>query len=242
MQEQLPTLEQLWLDTLGWTPSGEVLCQFQKLYELILEKNQQLNLTKITQPLEFWEKHLWDSLAAVVGVFEQQKLEVIDIGTGAGFPGLPISFAYPAWQLTLVDSTKKKVNFLAELKEKMHLKNIRPLAARIEELGQDPLYREQYDLVLIRAVAQEAVCAEYALPLLKIGGSAILYRGQWSEDQTQNLCQVSAKLGGEINSLKSLSTPVSGSTRNCVYLKKTKSTSLEYPRAIGVPTHSPLLS
>ncbi len=238
----LPALEEMWQKTLNWSPSTEVLCQFQMFYELILEKNQQLNLTKIVEPREFWEKHLWDSLSAVVAIFTQDRLKVIDVGTGAGFPGIPLSFVYPLWQITLVDSIKKKVNFLAEVQEKMHIPNIELLSARAEELGKDPTHREQYDLALIRAVAEESVCAEYVLPLLKIGGIGILYRGQWSQEQTNNLSAISAKLGGELNLLKSLSTPLSQSTRHCLYLKKVGSTPAEYPRAIGIPSHFPLLS
>lgn len=242
--ENLPILRDIWQSTLNWSPSEQQITQFQDLYERIIEKNQQLNLTKLTEPMEFWEKHLWDSLSGILNTKIASKalerLKAIDIGTGAGFPGIPISIIYPQWQVTLLDSTKKKVNFLTEIKEQMQLENIEPLTERVENLGQDSLHRNQYDLVFIRAVAEASVCAEYTLPLLKKGGIAILYRGQWTEAETEKLSEISQQLGGKIDFISSLITPISQSIRNCIYLQKINSTPSQYPRPVGVPVQYPL--
>lgn len=241
---KLPILRETWLESLNWSPNEHEIDQFQALYERIIEKNQQLNLTRLTHPLEFWEKHLWDSLSGVINLnispLKEDKLKVIDIGTGAGFPGIPIAIVHPKWQVTLLDSTNKKVTFLTEIKEKMLLQNIEPLTERVENLGQHLLHREQYDLVLIRAVAEASVCAEYTLPLLRKGGKAILYKGQWSEEETDKLSEISQQLGGKIESITSLITPISQGVRNCIYLKKINNTPCQYPRPVGVPVQYPL--
>jgi 16S rRNA (guanine527-N7)-methyltransferase len=241
---KLPILEETWLKSLNWTPNEQQITQFQALYERIIEKNQQLNLTRLTEPLEFWEKHLWDSLSGLINLsvadLKEEILKAIDIGTGAGFPGIPIAIVFPKWQVTLLDSTNKKVTFLTEIKQQMQLQNIQPLTERVENLGQDLLHREQYDLVFIRAVAEASVCAEYTLPLLKKGGKAVLYKGQWTQEETKKLSEVSGQLGGKIDSIYSLITPISQGIRNCIYLKKVNNTPCQYPRPVGVPVQYPL--
>ncbi len=231
--ENLPQLTETWLTSLNWQPRLAQQAKFQQLYQEILIGNQQLNLTRITQPLEFWEKHLWDSLAAILQTeFSQQlpnnqnnNLAVIDIGTGAGFPGIPIAIVQPEWQVTLVDSTRKKIKFVNSLSQKLQLINTKTIAARAETLGQTTMHRENYDLALIRAVSLPSVCAEYTIPLLKIGGMVILYRGHWQTKDTQELESAVAKLGGKIELIKEISTPISQSIRHCLYLRKISSPS-----------------
>jgi 16S rRNA (guanine527-N7)-methyltransferase len=237
----LPNMETIWQETIDWCPTAEQQVQLQFLYIAVVTANQRLNLTRITEPEEFWEKHLWDSVRGVGDIIEHQlPLQVIDIGTGAGFPGLPLAIARPDWQLTLVDSTAKKIGFIKEVAPELNLTNILPLVSRIEELGQDKAHRHQYDLALIRAVAAPNICAEYALPLVKIGGTAILYRGNWTDEEAENLEIAVAKLGGKITKIDRFTTPLSNSIRHCIQIEKTANTHPYYPRNVGIPTLKPL--
>jgi 16S rRNA (guanine527-N7)-methyltransferase len=237
----LPNMETIWQETIDWCPTAEQQVQLQFLYVAVVTANQRLNLTRITEPEEFWEKHLWDSVRGVGDLINlQSPRQVIDIGTGAGFPGLPLAIAKPDWQLTLVDSTAKKIGFIEEVTPELGLNNVRPLVSRIEELGQDKTHRHQYDIALIRAVAAPNICAEYALPLVKIGGTAILYRGNWTDEEAESLEIAVAKLGGEIGKIDRFTTPLSHSIRHCIQIQKTANTHPYYPRNVGIPTLKPL--
>lgn len=222
----LPQMEDMWQQTLNWQPTAEQQQLFQQLYEAILEGNQRLNLTRITEPVEFWEKHLWDSLRGVKshesGVrseIDSTSLKVIDIGTGAGFPGIPVAIAFPEHSVTLLDATRKKITFLDTLIAQMEIKNATTLIGRAESVAQQLQHRQAYDVALLRAVASATVCAEYALPFLKNGGLAILYRGHWTEEETDALKSVVAKLGGVIESIETFTTPLNHSARHCIYLR-----------------------
>jgi 16S rRNA (guanine527-N7)-methyltransferase len=237
----LPNLTEIWQQTTNWSPSQQQYQQFQSLYTEVVAANQKLNLTRITEPNEFWEKHLWDSIRGIGElVTTPDGLKIIDIGTGAGFPGLPLAIARPDWQVTLVDSTTKKIGFIESITPELGLTNIQPLVSRIETVGQDAIHRQQYDLALVRAVASTNICAEYALPLVKIGGTAILYRGNWTEEEATNLAVVVAKLGGEISNIDEFTTPLSNSIRHCIHIQKIATTHPYYPRAVGTPTMKPL--
>ena len=240
--DTLPEMRDVWQQTLTWQPDAQQLRQFQLLYELILAANQHLNLTRITHPVEFWEKHLWDSLRPLSQRLHSVKSPVraIDIGTGAGFPGLPVAILCPDWHVTLLDSTRKKIAFLETLLPQLEIENATTSTGRAEEIGQQIQHRESYDIALVRAVAPASVCVEYALPLLKMQGLAILYRGQWTEKETQLLQRVVEKLGGAIESVEEFTTPVSNSQRTCLYLRKVRETPAEFPRAVGLPAQKPL--
>ncbi|MGB7416104.1 MAG: 16S rRNA (guanine(527)-N(7))-methyltransferase RsmG, partial [Thermosynechococcaceae cyanobacterium] len=201
--------EQVWEETLGWRPTAHPLEQFQALYTQILQGNQQLNLTRIIEGQDFWEKHLWDSLAGIspwlVGATPMplpERCRVIDIGSGGGFPGLPVAIAHPQWHISLLDATRKKMAFLATVALELGLANVGVICDRAESLGQDPAHRQQYNLALIRAVGPASVCAEYALPFLKVEGYAVLYRGQWSEEEAEGLSSALEALGGAIVSTR----------------------------------------
>ncbi len=245
MTNSLPEMAEIWQQTLNWQPSVQQQGQFQRLYELILEGNRQLNLTRITDPQEFWEKHLWDSLRGIVPQGEfilslQESASVIDIGTGAGFPGIPVVITAPNCTITLMDSTRKKITFIEKILTELALTNAKTLVGRAEEIGQQPKHRQAYDIALIRAVGTASVCAEYTLPLLKQGGLAIIYRGNWTEDETTALQNAVKQLGGVIEAIEKFTTPLSQSIRHCVYLRKVAATPVQFPRAIGVPTQKPL--
>jgi len=258
----LPEMSQLWQQSLNWQPTTQQQRQFQCLYELILAGNRQLNLTRITDPLEFWEKHLWDSLRGIAlllegpgvrgegrGIEEQGKqgeqgeqgkitnssypsgraspyilhpssFKVIDIGTGAGFPGIPVAIALPHANVTLLDSTRKKISFLNTLITQLGIQNVNTLIGRAEIVGKQTQHRQTFDIALIRAVGSASICAEYALPFLKVGGLAVLYRGNWTKDETETLQTTVKQLGGVIEAAEGFTTPLSQSIRHCVYLRK----------------------
>lgn len=246
----LPHLNEVWQETIGWQPTPDQQQKFQQLYQEILQGNRQLNLTRITEPQEFWEKHLWDSLRGIAPwlssrdsdatASDKTSPKAIDIGTGAGFPGVPAAIVCPHWQITLLDSTRKKIAFIDTLLAELNLQNAKTLVDRVEAIGQQGKYRDRYDLALIRAVAAASVCAEYALPLLKLGGTAVLYRGQWSDEEQAGLDRALAQLGGKQVLIDAFTTPFTGGIRHCIHIQKEKPTPSEFPRAIGVPTQKPL--
>lgn len=239
----LPHNPDIWQQTLGWQPNDQQWQQFQHLYHCILDGNKRLNLTRITDPLDFLEKHLWDSLAGLMLTDTLQPDEayrVIDIGTGAGFPGVPIAIIFPDWTVTLLDSTRKKIDFLLTVLNELALSNGKTLLGRSEVIGRDRRNREKFDLALIRAVGEPSVCAEYSLPLLKIDGLAILYRGHWEDEDTEKLLPSLAELGGTLEQIKAIETPWSQGIRNFIYVRKTKPTPSTYPRETGIPTQKPL--
>ncbi|WP_353929634.1 16S rRNA (guanine(527)-N(7))-methyltransferase RsmG [Okeanomitos corallinicola TIOX110] len=241
----LPEMIEVWQQTLNWQPTNEEQNQFQKLYELVIDANRYLNLTRITEPSEFWEKHLWDSL---VGVAQKQQfmdglnqgLSVIDIGTGAGFPGLPISLIFPNSQVTLLDSTRKKINFIDSVIDGLGIKNAQTVVGRVEEIGQEIKHRESYDLAVIRAVGSVSACAEYCLPLVKKGGLAVIYRGSFTEEEKQSLENSVNILGGKVELIEEFTTPLSHSIRHCLFLRKVKHTPVSFPRPVGIPKQKPL--
>lgn len=217
----LPENTALW-QQLNWQPTKQQQHQFQRLYELILIGNRQLNLTRIVEPTEFWEKHLWDSLRGVLPYLDNlnKECKVIDIGTGAGFPGIPSAITFPQWTVTLLDSTRKKITFLDPLLTQLDIHNVNTLVGRAEVVGKQPQHHQSYDVALIRAVGSANVCAEYALPFLKQDGLAVLYRGNWTTDETTALQSTVKSLGGAIEAIEAFSTPFSSSKRHCLYLRK----------------------
>ncbi|MEM1254242.1 MAG: 16S rRNA (guanine(527)-N(7))-methyltransferase RsmG [Cyanobacteria bacterium P01_H01_bin.21] len=245
--KQLPINDGLWQETLQWQPSEEQLALFERLYQEIVEGNRQVNLTRITEPDEFWEKHLWDSLSGLAPWYEPEKPEwlptvkrVIDIGTGGGFPGLPVAIARPRWQVTLLDSTRKKITFLETLCQQLELANTDFVADRAEAAGRALKHRAQYDLAMVRAVGPASTCAEYALPLLKKSGFAILFRGQWTDQEEDLFIGALETLGGELVAICPWETPMTQGVRHCLYVKKIEKTDQEFPRQIGVPAKYPL--
>jgi len=229
----LPEMNELWQKTLNWQPDESQQQQFQRLYELIVEGNRSLNLTRITEPIEFWEKHLWDSLRGIARLLPanhnseanpelptESVYKAIDIGTGGGFPGLPIAIALPDLSVTLLDSTRKKITFLDTVLPSLGIENAVTLLGRSDEIARIPQHKQAYDLALLRAVGAASLCAKCALPLLKDGGLAVLYRGNWTVEEETELQSTIERLGGTVESVESFTTPTSQGARHCIYLRK----------------------
>ncbi len=241
----LPNPTDLWQTTLNWQPTEDLQARFESLYQAIVALNQTLNLTRITSPEDFWEKHLWDSLQGVApwladSALAEQPQSVVDIGTGGGFPGLPLAMTCPRWAVTLMDATRKKITALQQASADLGLDNVKFLAERAEQVGHQPIYRESFDLALLRAVGPVNTCAEYALPLLNLGGQAILYRGQWSAQEEKSLVAILPGLGGKLRDIRPMTTPMTHSVRHNVVIDKVSRTPDKFPRLPGMPAKSPL--
>ncbi len=221
-QTLLPLMAEIWQETMGWLPSSDQQELFSQFYQQILVGNQQLNLTRITEVTEFWEKHLWDSLRGIQPLLNLTATprKIIDIGTGAGIPGIPISIALPDSQVVLLDSTHKKIRFLDELITKIKLPNVTTLVGRAEQINQQANHCYQYDLVTVRAVAKVDVCVKYSVPFLKANGLAILYRGNWTEEEANQLNHILPSHKAEIAEITSFTTPITQGIRHCIYLKR----------------------
>ena len=209
---------------------------FYKYMNLLLEWNEKMNLTAITEPNEVILKHFIDSLTIANLIEKDQK--VIDVGTGAGFPGIPLSIVKEE-NITLLDSLNKRIIFLEEVINKLELKNIKAVHARVEEFAKNKKERESYDIATSRAVAPLNVLLEYLLPLVKLNGICICMKGSNTEEieEAKNALKI---LGGEIEKIEKITLPESDITRNIVIVKKVKETPLKYPRKPGTPSKEPI--
>ena len=214
--------------------------QAEKYYEymcLLLEWNEKINLTAITEENDIIIKHFIDSMTALKYIEENKT--IVDVGTGAGFPGIPLSISKGS-KITLVDSLNKRINFLNEVIEKLKLENIKAIHSRAEDFGQNKLYREKYDIAISRAVANLSTLSEYLLPHVKIGGICICMKGQEIEDEVQNAKNAIKELGGQIEKIDEFYLPDTDYKRNIIIIKKIKETPKKYPRKSGLPAKQPL--
>jgi len=214
--------------------------KLQQLVTLFLDWNSKLNLSAIRDEDGVWEKHIADSLLITECVdLADQKLRVLDIGTGGGFPSLPLACLFPSLKFTSVDSVGKKLKAVQAMADELEVK-LRTQHGRIEELGQDNAYRQQFDLVLARALAPWPVLLEYALPFVKVGGRFIAYQGPGVREDLETFKNLEKKIGGQI--VKIHETKLGDSERIFVEIKKVTQTSKKYPRANGIPRKQPLSS
>ena len=214
--------------------------QFIAFYEYLAEKNKVMNLTGITEFDEFIDKHYIDSLSIVNAVDMHQVQSAIDVGTGAGFPGIPLKIAFPHLKITLLDSLNKRINFLNEVVETLGLENVETCHGRAEDFGHRKEYREQYDLCTSRAVANLSTLSEYCVPFVKIGGQFVSYKSGNVDNELRESEKAIRILGGEIGKVCSFVLPETDFARTLVPIKKIKSTGKKYPRKAGTPSKEPL--
>ena len=230
------------LDSIGMTLSDIQIEQLDKYYELLVEWNSFMNLTGITDYEEVMLKHYLDSLVLKLPINGENKhIKLIDVGTGAGFPGLPLKIAYPEAEVVLFDSLNKRIKFLDEVINTLGLKNVTTIHGRAEDGGRNPKLREQFDVSVSRAVADLAVLSEYNLPFVKVGGYFVAYKSKDVDAEVEKSKKSIGILGGEVEKVDKFTLPETDIERALVYIKKVKNTGKKYPRKAGVPGKEPLL-
>ncbi len=225
---------------LGITLDENQKKQFTDFYEYLIEKNKVMNLTGITEFQEVLIKHFLDSLACVKAVDMSRIKRIMDIGTGAGFPGVPLKIAFPHLEACLLDSLKKRVNFLEETFQMLKLENITAIHGRAEEYAKNKQYRETYDLCVSRAVSNLATLSEYCLPYVKTGGYFISYKSGTVQEEVEQAQKAVKILGGKIQDVVYFQLPDSEIQRSLVVIEKIKATPGRYPRKAGTPLKEPL--
>lgn len=225
---------------IGISLTEEQVDQFLIYYEHLVEKNKVMNLTGITEYEEVVQKHFVDSLSLAQMIDLNQYESVIDVGTGAGFPGVPLKIAFPHLHVVLMDSLNKRINFLNEVIEKTGCTGITAVHARAEDLARKKEYREQFDLCLSRAVANLSSLAEYCLPFVKKEGMFISYKSMNIDDEIKEAKNALFLLGGKLKEKREFYLPDSDIGRSFVIVKKEKNTPAKYPRKAGMPGKEPL--
>jgi 16S rRNA (guanine527-N7)-methyltransferase len=234
---------------MGIPLTRDQLNTFEMYYETLIEWNSRMNLTRITDYEQVQVKHFLDSLSCLLAFpreaiapagIKASGLCVIDVGSGAGFPGVVLKIALPALRATLVEATGRKADFLRFLVEKLALSDVQVISARAEEMGQDPAHREHYDVALARALADMAVLAELALPLVRVGGRVIAQKGDNPRTEMETARNAIVTLGGQIRELLSVAVPGLEAGRHLAVLDKVASTPAKYPRRPGMPAKRPL--
>lgn len=216
----------------------EQLEQFFEYMELLIEWNEKMNLTAITDPEEIILKHFIDSITILNEIPNNSK--IVDVGTGAGFPGIPLSIMNPTLKITLVDSLNKRLIFLQEVVNKLQLKNIEIVHARAEEFGQNKKYRESFDVATSRAVANLSTLSEYLIPLVKVGGKAISMKAADAGQEINDAKKAIELLGGVIEKIDEFNLPQSDIGRTVIIIRKEKVTPNKYPRKPGTPSKEPI--
>lgn len=212
--------------------------QFRMYYEMLVEKNKVMNLTGITEWDEVLEKHFLDSISLIRAIDLNKDLSVIDMGTGAGFPGIPLKIAFPNLKITLADSLNKRVLFLQKVIDALELEGIEAIHGRAEDLARDKKYRENYDLSVSRAVANLSTLSEYCLPFVKIGGQFISYKSGEVDEEVNESKSAVFLLGGKIKDTIKFELGESG--RSFIIIDKVNGTPKTYPRKAGTPSKKPL--
>lgn len=214
--------------------------QFNEFHRLLVEWNEKMNLTGITDYDEVLSKHFFDSLTCIKGLEDWTDLKVIDVGTGAGFPGVPMKIANPSIEITLLDSLSKRINFLDLVADELELEDVKLIHGRAEDYGQDEQYRETFDAAISRAVADLAVLSEYVLPFIKIGGVFVAQKSINARNEIELANNAIEILGGKIRDIIDVKVPGTEIVHALVIIEKVKHTPDKYPRKAGKPTKKPL--
>lgn len=228
------------LAELGIALTEEQKKQFVQFYELLVEWNKVMNLTGITDYEEVNEKHFVDSLSIVKAIDINKVETVIDIGTGAGFPGIPLKIAFPHLKIVLLDSLNKRINFLNHVIKELGLQNISTIHGRAEDFAKMPEYREQFDLCVSRAVSNLATLSEYCLPYVKIGGMFVPYKSGEIDEEVNESKTAIYLLGGKLDEVVKFQLPGTEIGRSFLKIEKKQTTSKKYPRKAGLPAKEPL--
>ena len=225
----------------GIALSDKQMEQFNRYFELLVEWNEKINLTAITEPKEVAIKHMIDSITAYDEQIFQDGVTVIDVGTGAGFPGLPLKIFCPEIKLTLMDSLNKRIKFLQTVVEELGLKDVECVHARAEEGARNKKYRESFDIAVSRAVARLPILCEYCLPFVKKGGHFIALKGMQYHDEAEEAAKAIKVMGGSKTEIRPVKLPELDDKRAVITITKTMPTPKAYPRKAGTPTKNPLV-
>lgn len=227
-------------EKIGISLTEEQLNQFIKYYELLVEWNSFMNLTAITEFDEVVTKHFVDSISLIKAVDLNKPLSVIDIGTGAGFPGIPLKIAFPELKITLLDSLNKRIKFLDEVISQLGLKEIEAIHGRAEDAAKSADLRENFDLCVSRAVANLSTLSEYCLPFVKVGGIFVSYKSEKITEEMKMAEKAISVLGGEYLNQVEFTLPDSDIYRNLFMIEKKKVSPKKYPRKAGLPSKEPI--
>lgn len=226
-------------NNLNFYISDNQLDKFYQYMNLLLEWNEKINLTAITQYNDVILKHFIDSLTISKNI--EKDSYIVDVGTGAGFPGIPLKIIRDDIKVVLVDSLNKRTKFLDEVIDKLHLQNIKTVHARVEEFGRNKEYRENFDIATSRAVANLSTLSEYMIPLVKVGGKSICMKGKDIKQELQEASNAIEILGGEISNIEEFQLANNDDiNRNIISILKVKSTPSKYPRKAGTPSKEPI--
>ena len=228
------------LDALGISLTDTQKQQFDKFYKLLVEWNKVMNLTGITEYEEVNEKHFVDSVSLVKAIDINKVDTVIDIGTGAGFPGIPLKIAFPHLKVVLLDSLNKRINFLNTVINELGLTDINTIHGRAEDYAKDAEYRECFDICVSRAVANLSTLSEYCIPYVRVGGTFIPYKSGEIDEEVQQAKKAIHILGGELSEVIKFQLPETEIKRSFIKIIKKQNTAKKYPRKAGLPTKEPL--
>ena len=226
------------MNSIGIELTDSQLNAFETYYDMLIDRNKVMNLTAITEFDEVMDKHFLDSVYLFRSIKLEADYKLIDIGTGAGFPGIPLKIVFPELKITLLDSLNKRVGFLNDLIEELNLNDIEAIHGRAEDIARDKAYRASYDIAVSRAVANLSTLSEYCLPFVKIGGKFVSYKSGDCADEVDNAKAAIHLLGGKINKIDEFS--YSNNSRSFIVIDKVMNTSSKYPRKAGLPSKKPL--